>query len=50
MTDIAVAAVLAGAILLASTVSVELGISVALIELVLGVILGNALSMDSRRG
>jgi len=46
MTDIAVAAVLAGAILLASTVSVELGISVALIELLLGVILGNALSMD----
>jgi len=46
MTDIAVAAVLAGAIVLASTVSVELGISVALIELLLGVILGNALSMD----
>jgi Kef-type K+ transport system membrane component KefB len=46
MTDIAVAAVLAGAIVLASTVSVELGISVALIELVLGVILGNALSLD----
>jgi Kef-type K+ transport system membrane component KefB len=46
MTDIAVAAVLAGAVLLASTVSVELGISVALIELLLGVILGNALSLD----
>jgi Kef-type K+ transport system membrane component KefB len=46
MTDIAVAAVLAGAILLASTVSVELGISVALIELVLGVILANSLSID----
>jgi Kef-type K+ transport system membrane component KefB len=46
MTDIAVAAVLAGAIVLASTVSVELGISVALIELLLGVIIGNALSID----
>jgi Kef-type K+ transport system membrane component KefB len=46
MTDIAVAAVLAGAIVLASTVSVELGISVALIELVLGVILANSLSID----
>ena len=33
MSDIAVAALLAGAILLASTVSVEAGISVALIEL-----------------
>ena len=43
MTDIAVAAVLAGAILLASTVSVEMGISVALIELLLGVVLGNSL-------
>jgi Kef-type K+ transport system membrane component KefB len=43
MTDIAVAAVLAGAILLASTVSVEMGISVALIELLLGVLLGNSL-------
>ena len=33
MSDIAVAALLAGTILLASTVSVEIGISVALIEL-----------------
>src|SRR5215471_9610025 len=46
MSDIAVAAVLAGAIVLASTVSVELGISVALIELLLGVVLGNSLHMD----
>jgi Kef-type K+ transport system membrane component KefB len=46
MSDIAVAAVLAGAIVLASTVSVELGISVALIELLLGVIVGNAFSID----
>src|SRR5262249_13178268 len=46
MSDIAVAAVLAGAIVLASTVSVEVGISVALIELLLGVTLGSALSVD----
>src|SRR5437588_10924699 len=43
MSDIAVAAVLAAVILLASTVSVELGLSVALIELFLGVVAGNAL-------
>ena len=42
MSDIAVAALLAGTILLASTVSVEIGISVALIELLLGVVVGNA--------
>ncbi len=41
MSDIAVAAVLAGTILLASTVSVEIGLSVALIELALGVGVGN---------
>src|SRR6266496_513122 len=46
MGDIAVAAVLAGTILLASTVSVELGLSVALIELFAGVVAGNALSLD----
>ena len=40
MSDLAVAAVLAGAILLASSVSVELGISVALIELFAGVVVG----------
>src|SRR5262249_14004192 len=43
---IAVAALLAGAILLASTVSVELGISVALIELLLGVLIGNSFDID----
>ena len=37
MSDLALAAALAGAILLASTISVELGLSVALIELVAGV-------------
>src|SRR5216117_1038689 len=46
MGDIAVAAVLAGTILLASTVSVELGLSVALIELFAGFVVGNALSID----
>jgi Kef-type K+ transport system membrane component KefB len=42
MSDIAVAAVLAAVILVASTVSVEIGLSVALIELFLGVVAGNA--------
>ena len=40
------AAVLAGAVLLASMVSVEVGISVALIELALGVALGNTFNLD----
>src|SRR5205823_11243349 len=46
MSDIAVAAVLAGAVLLASMISVEAGLSVALIELLAGFVLGNALSLD----
>jgi Kef-type K+ transport system membrane component KefB len=46
MSDLAVAALLAGTILLASTVSVEVGISVALIELLLGVVVGNAFGLD----
>jgi Kef-type K+ transport system membrane component KefB len=46
MSDIAVAAVLAGAVLLASMVSVEAGLSVALIELVAGFVVGNALGLD----
>jgi Kef-type K+ transport system membrane component KefB len=46
MSDIAVAAVLGAAILLASMVSVELGLSVALIELLAGVIVGNAFHID----
>ena len=37
----ALAAVLAGTILLASTIPVELGLSVALIELLAGVVVGN---------
>src|SRR5438093_10103464 len=46
MSDLAVAAVLAATILAASTISVEIGLSVALIELFAGVIVGNALSID----
>ena len=42
MSDIAIAAILAGTILAASMISVEIGLSVALIELVGGVIVGNA--------
>jgi Kef-type K+ transport system membrane component KefB len=45
MSDIAVAALLA-AILVASTVSVEVGLSVALIELFLGVVVGNVFQLD----
>jgi Kef-type K+ transport system membrane component KefB len=46
MSDIALAAVLAGTVLLASMVSVEAGISVALIELFAGVLVGNTLNVD----
>ena len=46
MSDIAIAAVLAMTILFASMVSVEVGISVALIELFAGVVVGNALNLD----
>src|SRR6059036_2726755 len=46
MSDIAVAALLAGTILVASTVSVEIGLSVALIELFGGFVVGNAFSLD----
>ncbi len=46
MSDIAIAALLAGTVLLASTISVEIGLSVALIELFLGVVVGNAFHLD----
>lgn len=46
MSDIAVAALLAVTILVASTISVEAGLSVALIELLLGVVVGNAFHLD----
>jgi Kef-type K+ transport system membrane component KefB len=47
MGSLALATVLLGAALLASMVSVELGISVALIELALGVVVGNALQVTT---
>jgi Kef-type K+ transport system membrane component KefB len=46
LSDLAVAAVLAATILVASTISVEIGLSVALIELFAGVVVGNAFSID----
>jgi len=46
MEPVQLAAILAGAVLLASMVSVEVGISVALIELALGVLLGNVFNLD----
>ena len=46
MEPVQLAAILAGAVLVASMVSVEIGISVALLELVLGVALGNVFSLD----
>jgi Kef-type K+ transport system membrane component KefB len=42
VSDFALAAVLGGTILAASTISVEIGLSVALIELAAGVLVGNA--------
>src|SRR5215510_11243932 len=46
MSDIAVAALLAGTVLVASTASVEIGLSVALIELVGGFAVGNSFDID----
>src|SRR6266571_2853364 len=46
MSSLAVAALLAATILVASTISVELGLSVALIELFAGVVVGNAFSLS----
>ncbi len=46
MSDLAVAALLAGTILAASIISVEVGFSVALIELAAGFIVGNAFSLS----
>src|SRR5919201_3152209 len=45
MSDFAAAAVLAATILVASMVSVEIGLSVALIELFGGFVVGNAFSL-----
>jgi Kef-type K+ transport system membrane component KefB len=46
MEPVQLAAILAGAVLVASMVSVEIGISVALLELALGVALGNIFNLD----
>jgi Kef-type K+ transport system membrane component KefB len=47
MSPIQLAAVLAAAVLVASMLSVELGITVALIELTLGVVIGNAFHLHT---
>jgi Kef-type K+ transport system membrane component KefB len=46
VSDLAIAAILAAAILAASTISVEIGLSVALVELTLGVVVGNVFSLS----
>jgi hypothetical protein len=47
MSSLAIALVLAATILIASTVSVELGLSVALIELFAGIVVGNAFHLTA---
>jgi Kef-type K+ transport system membrane component KefB len=47
VTPVELGAVLAGTVVLASMLSVELGISVALLELALGVVVGNAFHLDA---
>jgi len=49
VSPVELAAVLAAAALLASMVSVELGVTVALVELGLGVVLGNVFSLHSQQ-
>jgi Kef-type K+ transport system membrane component KefB len=44
--SVQLAAVLAAAVLLASVISIEIGLSVALLELALGVVCGNAFGLD----
>ena len=46
MSDIALAAILTATILVASSISAEIGLSVALVELALGVLVGNAFSLS----
>ena len=50
MEAIQLAAILMSAALLASMISVEVGISVALIELTLGIALGNTFNLDPDQG
>ena len=47
MSPIELAAVLAAVVLVASMISVELGVTVALIELTLGVVVGNIFDLDT---
>jgi Kef-type K+ transport system membrane component KefB len=47
MSNLALATLLVGAALLASMISIELGISVALVELGLGVVIGNAFDVTT---
>lgn len=49
MEPVQLAVVLATAILVASMLSVELGVTVALLELGLGVLLGNAFELHSQQ-
>ena len=46
MEPVQLAAILAAAVVLASMISVEVGLSVALIELALGVVVGNVFGLD----
>src|SRR3954462_10222299 len=46
MSDLAVAAVLTATVVVASMISIEIGISVALIELAAGFVVRNAFSLD----
>jgi Kef-type K+ transport system membrane component KefB len=46
VSELAIAAILAATILVASTISVEIGLSVALIELAAGVVVGNAFDLS----
>lgn len=47
MTPVELAAILAATVVLASMISIEVGISVALLELGLGVLVGNAFDLDA---
>jgi Kef-type K+ transport system membrane component KefB len=46
LSELAIAALLAATVLAASTISVEIGLSVALIELAAGVVVGNAFNLS----
>ena len=50
MEPVELAAILAAAVVLASMISVEVGLSVALLELAFGVVLGNTFSLDPNAG